>query len=125
LPALHVIIEPHPDVLRHMRAHGWHLKQGVKILEGKWQDFVCAEELVTLGGFDVIYTDTFAEDYTGTETCLIFCALLVALIREILALREFFRHLPTLLSGPESRFSFFNGLGATSSSNRFFFSRSS
>ena len=31
-------------------------------------------------------------------------------------LQEFFNHLPDLLSGPEARFSFFNGLGATSES---------
>ena len=29
-------------------------------------------------------------------------------------LKQFFEHLPDLLAGPESRFSFFNGLGATS-----------
>ncbi|PAV18494.1 arginine methyl transferase [Pyrrhoderma noxium] len=52
-----------------------------------------SEELLSVGGFDVIYTDTFSEDYQ--------------------ALREFFEHLPDLLSGPEARFSFFNGLGAT------------
>jgi len=28
-------------------------------------------------------------------------------------LHEFFGHLPNLFAGPESRFSFFNGLGAT------------
>ncbi|CDO74448.1 hypothetical protein BN946_scf184979.g3 [Trametes cinnabarina] len=82
-PSLHVIIEPHPDVLAHMREQGWHEKPGVKILEGKWQDFVESEELLAVGGFDVIYTDTFSEDYAD------------------------------LLAGPESRFSFFNGLGAT------------
>ena len=32
------------------------------------------------------------------------------------ALRRFFEHLPDLLTGPEARFSFFNGLGATSES---------
>ncbi|KAI0663606.1 S-adenosyl-L-methionine-dependent methyltransferase [Cubamyces menziesii] len=92
-PSLHVIIEPHPDVLKHMREQGWHDKPGVKILEGKWQDFIESDELLSVGGFDVIYTDTFSEDYTE--------------------LRRFFEHVPDLLAGPESRFGFFNGLGAT------------
>lgn len=63
-----MIIEPHPDVLKHMRSQGWFDKQGVKILEGKWQDFVESEELLEIGGFDVIYTDTFSEDYAGTRS---------------------------------------------------------
>lgn len=35
------------------------------MLEGKWQDFIESEELMASGGFDVIYTDTFSEDYQG------------------------------------------------------------
>ena len=77
----HVIIEAHPDVLKHMRNQGisgriaamysadlpigWFDKPNVTILEGKWQDFVESEELLSVGGFDVIYTDTFSEDYKG------------------------------------------------------------
>ncbi len=38
--------------------------------------------------------DTFSEDYP--------------------TLHQFFEHLPDLLDGPDARFSFFNGLGATS-----------
>ncbi|KAJ7178479.1 arginine methyl transferase [Mycena crocata] len=94
-PTLHVIIEAHPDVLKHMKELGWYAKPGVKVLEGKWQDFVNSEQLENLvpsGGFDIVYTDSFSEDYE--------------------ALRRFFSHLPILL-GPRSRFSFFNGLGAT------------
>jgi len=94
-PNLHVIIEAHPDVLKHMKELGWYEKPGVKILEGKWQDFINTEkvrDLVPNGGFDMVYTDSFSEDYN--------------------ALRLFFSHLPVLL-GPRSRFSFFNGLGAT------------
>ncbi|KAF9450430.1 arginine methyl transferase [Macrolepiota fuliginosa MF-IS2] len=92
-PSQHVIIEPHPDVLRYMKDNGWDQKPGVKIFEGKWQDFVEGEELLALGGFDVVYTDTFSENYQD--------------------LHKFFDHLPNLLSGPNARFSFFNGLGAT------------
>lgn len=92
-PSQHVIIEAHPDVLAHMKATGWYEKPGVKILEGKWQDVIESEEIMTVGGFDVVYTDTFSEDYQE--------------------LQRFFNHVPDLLSGPESRFSFFHGLGAT------------
>ncbi|KAL1748763.1 S-adenosyl-L-methionine-dependent methyltransferase [Schizophyllum fasciatum] len=92
-PAQHVIIEAHPDVLAHMREHGWYEKPGVKVLEGKWQDVIESEDVLSVGGFDVVYTDTFSEDYAQ--------------------LKEFFQHLPDLLEGPQSRFSFFNGLGAT------------
>ncbi|KAF8918994.1 hypothetical protein CPB85DRAFT_1373636 [Mucidula mucida] len=93
-PEHHVIIEAHPDVLQHMRALGWYEKPGVTILEGKWQDFISSEQLFSLcGGFDVVYTDTFSEDYP--------------------TLHQFFEHLPDLLDGPDARFSFFNGLGAT------------
>ncbi|KIP04871.1 hypothetical protein PHLGIDRAFT_75195 [Phlebiopsis gigantea 11061_1 CR5-6] len=92
-PSEHVIIEVHPDVLAHMRQLGWYEKPGVKILEGKWQDFIESQALVASGGFDVIYTDTFSEDYQELE--------------------KFFGHVPDLLAGPESRLSFFHGLGAT------------
>lgn len=64
-PEVHVIIEPHPDVLEHMRAQGWYDRPGVRILEGKWQDFVDSETIASIGGFDVVYTDTFSEHYKG------------------------------------------------------------
>ena len=38
----------------------------MKILEGKWQDYIDSPELLGVGGFDVIYTDTFSEEYKGT-----------------------------------------------------------
>ncbi|KAG6891481.1 hypothetical protein C0992_006212 [Termitomyces sp. T32_za158] len=92
-PYQHVIIEPHPDVLQFMKERGWYEKPGVTILEGKWQDYLDNESLLGVGGFDVVYTDTFSEDYGN--------------------LHRFFESLPDLLAGPGSRFSFFNGLGAT------------
>lgn len=49
-----------------MREKGWCDKDNVQILQGKWQDFVESEELLAVGGFDVIYTDTFSEDYART-----------------------------------------------------------
>ena len=63
-PSTHVIIEPHPDVLRHMREQGWHDKKGVTVLEGRWQDFVGTKVLEGMA-FDAVYTDTFSEDYGG------------------------------------------------------------
>jgi len=93
-PSQHVIIEPHPDVLQYMKENGWDLRPGVKILEGRWQDFVEKEELNGFEGFDVIFVDTFSETYQD--------------------LHQFFKYIPNLLSGPDARFSFFNGLGATS-----------
>lgn len=92
-PIQHTIIEAHKDVLAHMKSKGWYDKPGVKILEGRWQDFTEGELCGPHGGWDVIYIDTFAEDYKE--------------------LRNFFDILLNLLSGSESRFSFFNGLGAT------------
>ncbi|KAG7440873.1 arginine methyl transferase [Guyanagaster necrorhizus] len=92
-PSDHVIIEPHPDVLQHMKELGWLDRPGVRVLQGKWQDWINSDELLEYGGFDVIYTDTFSEDYSD--------------------LRRFFEHLPDLLSGPSALFGFFNGLGAT------------
>ena len=50
-----------------MKELGWYDKPGVKILEGKWQDFIESEEILSVGGFDVVYTDTFAEDYKGNR----------------------------------------------------------
>jgi hypothetical protein len=63
-PSRHVIIEPHPDVLRYVREKGWYDKEGVTILEGKWQDFVGTKALEDMV-FDAVYTDTFSEDYEG------------------------------------------------------------
>ncbi|KAI9569598.1 hypothetical protein HD554DRAFT_2089387 [Boletus coccyginus] len=92
-PSHHAIVEAHPDVLAHMEEESWHEKAGVKILKGKWQDVLSSDEFLGLGKFDVVYTDTFAEHYNE--------------------LHKLFKRLPDLLDGPDARFSFFNGLGAT------------
>ncbi|TIB75994.1 hypothetical protein E3Q23_02049 [Wallemia mellicola] len=84
-PSNHTIIEAHPDVLKHMKETGWYDKPGVRICEGKWQDFI-----YEIGQFDVIY--------------------LIILDRD---LHAFFEHIPELVNSPNSRFSFFHGLGAT------------
>jgi len=91
-PIKHTIIEPHSDVLAHMEARGWAVKPGVDIRRRKWQDVLGQDEEGEK--WDVVYFDTFSEDYTD--------------------LKEFFALLPSILSGPNARFSFFNGLGATS-----------
>lgn len=64
-PSLHVIVEAHPDVLAHMEEEGWHEKANVKILKAKWQDALSGDEFLGLGKFDIVYTDTFAENYDG------------------------------------------------------------
>lgn len=79
-PLTHVIIEPHPDVLRHMREQGWHDKKGVTVLEGKWQDFVGTEVLEGMA-FDAVYTDTFSEDYGGEAQHILMTVTLTLLQR--------------------------------------------
>jgi type IV protein arginine methyltransferase len=63
-PALHVIIEAHPDVLEHMKAFGWMERPNVVVLNGKWQDML-ENPTIVAGDFDVVYSDTFSEDYQG------------------------------------------------------------
>lgn len=88
----HHIVEAHPAVLEKMRAEGgWTSRKGVTVHEGRWQDVLPG--LAAEGtAFDVIYFDTFAEDYS--------------------ALKEFFTEHVIALMAPEGRFGFFNGLGA-------------
>lgn len=50
-----------------MRAKGWYDKPGVKLLEGRWQDFIDSGEIFGDGGWDVVYVDTFAEGYEGNS----------------------------------------------------------
>ncbi|ODV90256.1 hypothetical protein CANCADRAFT_31270 [Tortispora caseinolytica NRRL Y-17796] len=90
-PSKHYIVEAHPQVLQRMRDEGWYEKEGVVVLEGKWQDTLpkLLEENVV---FDGIYYDTFSEKYD--------------------ALLEFFDTVVGLLNGDNGVFSFFNGLGA-------------
>jgi protein arginine N-methyltransferase 2 len=102
-----------------MRHTGWYDRPGVRILEGRWQDFFSlnfdndtefvphhtdnshalslserksdADSTipVDIGKFDVVYFDTFQEGYRGHFS--------------------FIKHVPGLLRGPSSRFSYFNG----------------
>ncbi|GHJ90418.1 hypothetical protein NliqN6_6820 [Naganishia liquefaciens] len=100
-PVSHTVIEAHPQVLEHIKKRGFDQKPGVKILDGRWQDWCKEDRLEELlkateengGGFDIVFIDTFAEGYEE--------------------LKDFFDVLPNILAGPESVFSFWNGLGAT------------
>lgn len=78
-PVSHVIIEAHPDVLSHMRHTGWYEKPGVTVLEGRWQDFIESDILMS-EGFDIIYTDTFSEQYGGLLIVLSHCNFLLSVI---------------------------------------------
>jgi protein arginine N-methyltransferase 2 len=90
----HVIIEAHPDVLRHMRAHGWMARARVTVLEGTWQSQMPL--LIERGAtFDCVFFDTF-------ET--------------LDDMRDFHAHLVPTLAAPAGLYSFFNGLCGT---NRF------
>jgi type IV protein arginine methyltransferase len=69
-PLIHTIIEPHPSVLEHMTETGWttEAKPNLRVLKGKWQDWVETEEIYEQGGYDVIYFDTFSEGYEGLSS---------------------------------------------------------
>lgn len=61
-PSRHVIIEAHPDAITYAKSLGWDKKPGVEIWEGKWEDFMDSPEI---GDFDVVYFDTYSQDYAG------------------------------------------------------------
>ena len=74
-PVSHTVIEAHPQVLEHIKKRGFDQKPGVKILDGRWQDWCKEDRLEELlkateengGGFDIVFIDTFAEGYEGTH----------------------------------------------------------
>lgn len=80
-PGRHVIVEAHPDAIEFARQTGWDKRPGVELIHKRWEDAIGE-----LGDFDVVYWDTYAQDYQE--------------------LRQFFEELPNLLSGPHARFSF-------------------
>lgn len=99
-PGRHVIIEAHPDAIAYARSLGFDRMPGVELFEGRWEDWIKDSDLdsdiakmAELGSFDAVYWDTYSQDYKE--------------------LKRFFEALPNILNGPESRFSFFHGLGAT------------
>lgn len=89
-PALHIIVEAHPDVYQQMLDDKWDEKPCVRICFGKWQDEIpkLIQEGVVLDG---IFYDTYAENFMDLED---FHSLA----------------LPNLLSQPDGVYSFFNGL---------------
>lgn len=100
-PAVHHIIEAHPEVLEHIAAPdskfgtSWEESApepgAYQVYPGKWQE-VCLHLLQEGQTYDAIYFDTFGEDYAQ--------------------LRRFFTDfIPGLLDG-QGIFGFFNGLGA-------------
>lgn len=99
-PSAHHIIEAHPSILAHMHRRDnnnnplWSASSSsstITIHEGKWQD-ICPELIKQGELFDVIYFDTFAEDYK--------------------ALKGFFSDYVIGLLDDEGRWGFFNGMGA-------------
>lgn len=90
-PAAHHIIEAHPTILAQMRTNPAWSSPMVTIHGGRWQDVV--PKIIAQGQlFDVIYFDTFAEDYS--------------------ALRDFFSDFVIGLLDEGGKWGFFNGLGA-------------
>lgn len=88
-PALHIIIEAHPDVHANMISQGWDKKNNVRICFGKWQDVVpnLINEGITLDG---IFFDTYGEHFLDLE--------------------DFHTLMCKLLAKPNGIYSFFNGL---------------
>lgn len=92
-PSRHVIIEPHPDVIKYFQSKPIAGAPGVELVAKRWEDALAGFDL---GDFDVVYADPFAQDYKD--------------------LKKLFDILPNILRGPDATFSFFHGLAGT---NRF------
>jgi protein arginine N-methyltransferase 2 len=59
-PGRHVIVEAHPDAIAYAKSKGWDQRPGVELVFKRWEDAI-----TELGDFDVVYWDTFAQDYEG------------------------------------------------------------
>lgn len=59
-PGRHVIVDAHPDAIAFARQIGWDKKIGVELVFKKWEDAIAE-----VGDFDVVYWDTYAQDYRG------------------------------------------------------------
>lgn len=88
-PALHIIIEAHPDVYKKMVEEGWNTRPNVRLCFGKWQEVIplLIQEGVVVDG---IFYDTYAESFLDLE--------------------DFHSLLPRILQKPNGVYSFFNGL---------------
>jgi len=88
-PAMHYIIEAHPDVYRKMVHDGWDKKSNVRVCFGRWQDEM--PKLMQEGVvFDGIFFDTYGEHFTDLE--------------------DFHEYVAKTLKKPGGVYSFFNGL---------------
>jgi hypothetical protein len=90
-PLMHVIVEAHPDVIKHIHQSGYaQCRDGIQLIAGKWQDNIEALVALSADGFDAVYFDTYLESYSDLH-------------------RFFTEALPRLLA-KSGRFSYFNGL---------------
>ena len=90
-PLMHVIVEAHPDVIKHIHQSGYaRCRDGIQLIAGKWQDNIEALVALSADGFDAVYFDTYLESYSDLH-------------------RFFTEALPRLLA-KSGRFSYFNGL---------------
>ncbi len=88
-PVLHIIIEAHPDVYRHMIQKGWDKKLNVRVCFGTWQTVL--PQLKSEGCVvDAVFFDTYGEHY--------------------LDMVDFHEQMVHLLAKPKGIYSFFNGL---------------
>ena len=88
-PSLHIIIEAHPDVYKHMLAQHWDKKPNVRICFGRWQDVM--PKLIEQGVVvDAIFFDTYGEHFMDME--------------------DFHQGMGSILSKPNGIYTFFNGL---------------
>lgn len=88
-PALHIIIEAHPDVYQRMLDEKWDEKPNVRLCFGKWQDVL--PKLIQEGVMvDGIFYDTYGEHFLDLE--------------------DFHNIMVKMLSKPHGVYSFFNGL---------------
>jgi protein arginine N-methyltransferase 2 len=108
-----------------MRNQGIDKIPGVRILEGRWQDWLCDPEKMgevlegtpDSAGFDAIFVDTFAEGYEGES--FVFGCFSRRTPRWLMRpdLKAFFEILLDIIEPQNGVFSFWNGLGATSESS--------
>ena len=88
-PSLHIIIEAHPDVYKHMLAQKWDQKPNVRLCFGRWQDVM--PQLIQQGVVvDAIFFDTYGEHFMDME--------------------DFHQGMGNMLSKPNGIYTFFNGL---------------
>ena len=124
-PAEHVIIEGHPTCLGWMRHKGWYDRPGVRILEGRWQDFFPSES-----EFPEARTNQTPNDGLTTPHRNLWPRVQKPNKDDVFDIGKFdvvyfdtfeegyrghfafIKNVPGLLRGPGSRFSYFHGHAA-------------